>query len=433
MITGRLVKLYYNYDYRTHELWLYCVVRTVDGVKVRRRVRAPFRPYFYTTEYYLPDVREVTSQYCPTASYRRVTDGYAVDDREETLYKVEVENPRHVGEIRRELHLLCRLPGCTAPTFKDFPSLMKHVKHTHGLGWEEYEKEYLVKLYEADIPFARRVMIDLGIRCGVTITDDGRLKPADVTVPPRLLPFDIEVDNRNKKLDPAEGRVLSIAAGDRWFCDDDEVAMIQAFQTFAKEYDYLYGHNIEQFDLPYLRKRCRKLGITWYLDDWCQYADTKILWQKSHDRRVASGLEYLAETILHRQRVQLSDFWYAFHQDRERLQRRNQDCVKIVEELNDRLQLVTGRIELADFIGLPVSRSVYAAVLAETAIMRKAVRERPRKIFRCRIREKIGKRYRGALILQPVMGLHKNIAVLDFKRLYPRIVRTFNMAIEQIG
>ncbi|MFW9856049.1 MAG: DNA-directed DNA polymerase I [Candidatus Thorarchaeota archaeon] len=44
-----------------------------------------------------------------------------------------------------------------------------------------------------------------------------------------------------------------------------------------------------------------------------------------------------------------------------------------------------------------------------------------------------GKKYKGALVIEPVPGVHFNVAVLDFASLYPSIIGTFNLSYETIN
>ncbi|MFX1538304.1 MAG: DNA polymerase domain-containing protein, partial [Promethearchaeota archaeon] len=43
-----------------------------------------------------------------------------------------------------------------------------------------------------------------------------------------------------------------------------------------------------------------------------------------------------------------------------------------------------------------------------------------------------GKKYKGATVIDPVPGIHFNVAVLDFSSLYPSIISTFNLSYETI-
>ncbi len=43
-----------------------------------------------------------------------------------------------------------------------------------------------------------------------------------------------------------------------------------------------------------------------------------------------------------------------------------------------------------------------------------------------------GKKYKGATVIEPVPGIHFNVAVLDFASLYPSIISTFNLSYETI-
>ncbi|WP_167956725.1 ribonuclease H-like domain-containing protein [Anaerosporobacter faecicola] len=54
----------------------------------------------------------------------------------------------------------------------------------------------------------------------------------------------------------------------QWFADDNtsEKKLLHAFFTFIKDYRYLMHFNGEGFDLPYIQKKCTKLGLDYTFD-----------------------------------------------------------------------------------------------------------------------------------------------------------------------
>jgi DNA polymerase I len=43
-----------------------------------------------------------------------------------------------------------------------------------------------------------------------------------------------------------------------------------------------------------------------------------------------------------------------------------------------------------------------------------------------------GKKYKGAIVVQPVPGVHFNVAVMDFQSLYPSIIKVFNLGYQSV-
>ena len=90
------------YEYRNNELILICVIRTTKGEKIRKEVPAPFRPYFFIRLEDLDEVKKAVIRYCKNPNFVQANNCVPIDDRQAKLWKVEVNNPRHVGQIRRD-------------------------------------------------------------------------------------------------------------------------------------------------------------------------------------------------------------------------------------------------------------------------------------------------------------------------------------------
>jgi DNA polymerase I len=43
-----------------------------------------------------------------------------------------------------------------------------------------------------------------------------------------------------------------------------------------------------------------------------------------------------------------------------------------------------------------------------------------------------GKKYKGAIVVEPVPGVHFNVAVMDFPSLYPSIIKVWNLGYQSI-
>ena len=43
-----------------------------------------------------------------------------------------------------------------------------------------------------------------------------------------------------------------------------------------------------------------------------------------------------------------------------------------------------------------------------------------------------GKKYKGAIVVQPVPGVHFNVAVMDFQSLYPSIIKVHNLGYQSV-
>lgn len=137
-----------------------------------------------------------------------------------------------------------------------------------------------IDTFEADVRFAQRYLIECGIRGGCLIRgepaagegvdvvfDNPGVEPADVSILPRILSFDIETTARGERLlaialyAPGLERVLVVDGSGRDMPEGalrcaDEHAALQAFcrEVQAADPDVLTGWNVIDFDLSVLQR-----------------------------------------------------------------------------------------------------------------------------------------------------------------------------------
>jgi DNA polymerase-2 len=137
-----------------------------------------------------------------------------------------------------------------------------------------------IDTFEADVRFAVRYLIERDIKGGCEIEgaaaagkgvtwifDNPTLRPADVTVEPRVLSFDIETDAKGERLlaismyAPGLDEVLIVDGGERPMPEKatrcaNEYAALDAFCARVREFDadVLTGWNTIDFDLTVLER-----------------------------------------------------------------------------------------------------------------------------------------------------------------------------------
>ncbi len=142
-----------------------------------------------------------------------------------------------------------------------------------------------IDTFEADVRFAVRYLIERGIKGGCEIEgpatagqgvtwifDNPVLRPADVTVAPRVLSFDIETDSKGERLlaismyAPGLDEVLIVDSSERPMPEKatrcvNEYAALDAFCERVRELDIdvLTGWNTIDFDLTVLQKIALRL------------------------------------------------------------------------------------------------------------------------------------------------------------------------------
>jgi len=284
--------------------------------------------------------------------------------------------------------------------------------------------------YLADLPYVRKYSIDTGI----TYDPD-----------PRVLFYDVEASAERGMPDPKDpqGRILSIAAVDRdgrefFICERDEAQIYEQFMELAERYDFLVGYNSgrrptrEGWDLPYLAARAKRMGcfFDWRLTCWGDLMD---MYEKTTQHR-AGSLASLAERVLGRKmekpvaRGQEILRW--FHEDRSRLEQYNlEDCLAL-RELDRELGLVGIYCHVANLAKVSYTDAQSPYCVVDNLVIEEG--KRRRLVFPTSEGEGEGERPEGALVLDPVPGLH-HCHIYDFKSTYPSLIATFNISPETVG
>ncbi|HEU4655132.1 MAG TPA: DNA polymerase II [Steroidobacteraceae bacterium] len=339
-----------------------------------------------------------------------------------------------------------------------------------------------IDTFEADVRFAMRYLIERAIKgaCeiegepiagdGVTwIFDNPVLRPADVSITPRVLSFDIETDGRGERLlaismyAPDVDEVLIVDGSNRSMPEHavrcaDEFAALDAFceRIRAFDPDVITGWNIVDFDLNALQKiaqrvrhplelgrdagamRLRKAegyfgsgqasipgrlvldgidllrGAFIRMDDYSLDAVAREV--LGEGKAVSGDVRDRLQEILHNYRHDLPAFALYARTD-ARL------AYQIVEKLNV-IRLAFARSQLTGMTPDRVSASIasfeflYLSELERLKIVAPTVRSDDSRVHAAQ---------QGGYVLEPTTGLHRNVWVFDFKSLYPSVIRTFNI------
>ncbi|RLI74059.1 hypothetical protein DRP04_15115, partial [Archaeoglobales archaeon] len=215
-------------------------------------VEAPFKPYFF-----VPKTKRRVAVY----HMRRMkifpevedTDLKTIDT-EETVSKISVNVPKFVRDARDVL------------TIKDINS------------------------YEADIPYDRRVRIDLDWKTASNY---------------KVAFFDIECwdAGRDYLRGYDQDQVICIAIVDdngheQVLYNKDECELLREFNKTAKQYDMLVGYNSDLFDVPRLKER-EKLYRLRFPTKHVRWFDIMWMIRGTSQRELASwSLDYVTQTLL---------------------------------------------------------------------------------------------------------------------------------------
>lgn len=242
----------------------------------------------------------------------------------------------------------------------------------------------------------------------------------------------------------------------------DEVALIEATFEELSQYPMIVTFNGDNFDLPYLRNRARKLGI---LDQDIpiklgrDYADVttavhvdlyKFFFNKSIQNYAFNGsykeatLDAIGKAVLGRGKVGLSkpindlDYQelatYCF-MDSDITMGLTTFNGSIVIKLIFMLMRIS-RCPLEEIVRHAVSswiRSLLLALHRENGLLipnpEDIMAIKGETYSRAIIK---GKKYMGAIVLEPTPGIHFNVVVMDFASLYPSVIDKFNLSYETL-
>ena len=339
-----------------------------------------------------------------------------------------------------------------------------------------------IATFEADVRFAVRYLIDRDIRGGCEILgefnpgdriarvyDDPELRPSDVALTPSVLSFDIETDPRARRLLAiavyGEGvdEVYIVEPQDREMPDRaiacaDERAALAGFVERVQETDpdILTGWNVIDFDLNVLNRIAKRVrtpldlgrdvgtvrirpaqgyfgsgqasipgrlvldGMDLVRGAFVRFDDYSLNGVASEvlgEGKVAMGAgDDKAADILARYNDDLGTF-AAYARTDARL------ALEIVDEL-DLVNLAMARSRLTGMTPDRVSASIasfdfrYLSALRMRRVVAPTVGSDDARVSRHQA---------GGHVFEPTTGMHENVWVLDFKSLYPSVIRTFNI------
>jgi len=231
--------------------------------------------------------------------------------------------------------------------------------------------------------------------------------------------------------------------------NSEDKSLLESFINYVKGFDpdILVGYGTNRHDWPYLVARSKKLGVSLFVDRANTEPHTSVYGHVSITGRANVDFFDFAEDLTEvkvktlenvadflgvmslEKRTIIADVDFAVywedHKKRPlllRFSKENAQCVLGVANA-----MLDEAMQLSSFVGLPLDHVGTAAVgfRVEWFLIREAYK----------IGELIPKRierpyipYVGAVVLQPKPGVHENIAVLDFKAMYPNIMITQNVS-----
>jgi len=242
-----------------------------------------------------------------------------------------------------------------------------------------------------------------------------------------------------------------------------EQKMLSHFIDFINSIDpdLLIGWNSNNFDIPYLINRCKKIGLdfgkismnnrikirpfrTYYgweeteVDISGRYAFDLLRAYRYTQFRVLDSysLNYVAREELKDEKIphkeSFTDLW---NNDINKLIKYCLKDVELVKRLDEKLEIVATFNERRLAIGCRWG-TLWQTTRFEDILFLRAAKAKgiclPRTIKK-RYKDLEEKSISGGFVRESEPGLHYGVVVLDLKSLYPSIMRTFNMSPETVG
>nr|WP_301293637.1 DNA polymerase II [Pseudomonas sp. GGS8] len=331
-----------------------------------------------------------------------------------------------------------------------------------------------VEVFEADIRPPERYMMERFITAPVLFGGtpgadglllDAQMKPAPGYRPTlRLVSLDIETT--------AQGELYSIAlegCGERQvymlgspngddsgvdfqleYCDSRTLLLKKLNEWFSRhDPDAIIGWNVVQFDLRVLHEHARRLAVPLKLGrggeemQWREHGNGKHYFASAAGRLIIDGIEALrsatwsfpsfslenvAQTLLGEGKSidnpyqRMDEINRMFAEDKPALAKYNLKDCELVTRIFAKTELLTFLLERASVTGLPADRSG-GSVAAFTHLYMPLMHRQG--FVAPNLGGKPPQASPGGFVMDSQPGLYESVLVLDYKSLYPSIIRTF--------
>ncbi|MEK6925199.1 MAG: DNA polymerase II [Nanoarchaeota archaeon] len=345
-----------------------------------------------------------------------------------------------------------------------------------------HQKE--INTYESDLSPTLRYLIDNDIYSVIEISGETEtaekvdvvyknpiIKPSKSDIQLKVLSLDIETDKKGGDLfciglyshNYEKSFIVSKEEVKGAIACKTEAELLVKFKSEIERFDpdIITGWHVIDFDLNYLKKKFEEHNISFDIGRTNENVRIKIennffrsSTAKIPGRQVLDGLnlikdpfiqeapsiknkEFESYTLENVSQVMLGEgklisgkdrhdeIEILYKKDKEKLIKYNiQDC-KLAYNLLTKTKILDLAIERTTLIGLPINKLTGSIVAFDSLYIREA---RKRGIVSPTLHYKQKEeRIKGGYVMEPIPGIYENVLVLDFKSLYPSIIKTFNI------
>jgi len=354
---------------------------------------------------------------------------------------------------------------------KDYPQITKIEKGNFvSLFGEKLKKIYVrtpgdvlqirdsfYKTFEADVLFTTRYMIDEieeipnhPLRIQFMDIETGSL---DIINTPRPIYSIAIYDNFLKKnivfiLNNGSNQKIKNFPNTSIYTFSREEDLLNKFLFFIEDTDpdLITGWFVEGYDLPYIINRMKKLKI-----DFTKLSPLRYVQIRGEDvvikgrivfdmmkgyihlhegELVSRALEYVARDELNLGKIPIIDLPdKVWKEDINKFIEYNLRDVELVRKINNKLKIIdffdeTRRFVKCHFLDGFFASNIFDCFILNYCKKHNIILPSKQKVER--------KRIKGAIVKEPKRGIHKNIAVIDLKSLYPTIMINMNLSPETV-
>lgn len=321
-----------------------------------------------------------------------------------------------------------------------------------------------IVMMEEDIRHADRYLMERFIQGGAAVLLGGeiKLKPAVVNPKFKILSIDLETTMRADKILSAAfyaddfALVLMLGEGinnEKVNYFNSEKALLKAFVDVVAEYDpdIFIGWNVVGFDFRVLNERASALGVALRLGRDQQTLQLHESGQGKFFARMAGrmvldgidtlkgatfqfesfSLEHVSRQMLDRGKlidhvdVRGDEIQRLFREDKAALARYNLEDCKLVWDIFEKADLINYLIERARLTGLSLDKVGGSAAAFDNQYL--PLLHRKGYVAPEYASGISGLGAPGGYVMDSQPGLYRQVLVLDFKSLYPSIIRTFKI------
>ncbi len=345
-----------------------------------------------------------------------------------------------------------------------------------------HQKE--INTYESDISPTLRYLIDNDIYSTIEISGEtepsekvdviyknATIKPAKGEIPLKIVSLDIETNKKGGDLfciglyghNYEKNIIVSNEVVKNAISCKTEEEALRKFKTEIEKLDpdIITGWHVIDFDLDYLKKKFEENNISFDIGRTNESARIKIesnFFRSSTanipGRQVLDGLNLIKDPFIQEapsiknkefESYTLEDVSQAmlgegklisgkdrheeievlYKKDKEKLVKYNiQDC-KLAYDILTKTKMLDLAIERTMLTGLPLNKLTGSIIAFDSLYIREA---RKRGFVSPTLHyTKKEERIKGGFVMEPKPGIYENVLVLDFKSLYPSIIKTFNI------